>query len=252
SLVNVTPEKVVCKLPDAGFLLIESGKRIVIDPLPQATPELLAQWVQGSALALTLHQRGFLVLHASGVEVNGKAIAFCGEVGQGKSTTAAAVHARGHRLIADDVVAVRVRPGADPIVMPGFPHMKLMPQTLGFLGEAPENLPLVAGEDVKRLKARADRISTDALPLKAVFVLSEGPDISIERMPLQTALMELTQHLFVGRRVDFLKRTNTAQSHLANITGLIGTIGVTSLKRRKSFDLLPKVIDMVEERVASA
>jgi serine kinase of HPr protein (carbohydrate metabolism regulator) len=64
-----------------------------------------------------LQQRGRLVLHASAVTVDLGVVAFMGGPGWGKSTMAAAMYARGHSIVADDVTAVRADK-AHPVVHP--------------------------------------------------------------------------------------------------------------------------------------
>src|SRR5207237_1442435 len=94
-----------------GAFQITHGREITVEPAPGVEARALRLFLLGPALALLLSQRGLLVLHASAVAVEGRAIAFLGESGQGKSTTAAAFLAHGHTVVADDVLAVRIDDG---------------------------------------------------------------------------------------------------------------------------------------------
>lgn len=71
--------------------------------------ELIGLFVVGAGLATVLALAGRCVLHASAVAVDGRAIAFVGSSGGGKSTLAAAACAGGAELISDDVL--RLDPG---------------------------------------------------------------------------------------------------------------------------------------------
>ncbi len=62
---------------------------------PECKPEMLALLVVGNLVAMILALRGETVLHASAVEVDGRAIAFVAHSGMGKSTLAALACARG-------------------------------------------------------------------------------------------------------------------------------------------------------------
>ena len=104
---------------------------------PRRAVDLLRLYLLGPALALLLHQRGFLVLHASAVSLDGGVVAFLGHSGHGKSTTAATLHARGAAIVADDVVAVDLGAPGGPAALPGFPLLKLWPDAVTALGENP-------------------------------------------------------------------------------------------------------------------
>ena len=65
-----------------------------------------AVYLLGPVLAFVLRLRGVVTTHASSVSVDGKAVAFIGPQGAGKSTTAAALLARGCNVLTDDVVPI--------------------------------------------------------------------------------------------------------------------------------------------------
>lgn len=73
---------------------------------PTAPTGLIAILIAGTVIAYLLSEDGRLVLHASAVEVGGKALAFVGQSGQGKTTMATLLCAEGHPLIADDLLPV--------------------------------------------------------------------------------------------------------------------------------------------------
>lgn len=72
--------------------------------------ELIPILVKGTVVSFVLSLRGHHVLHASAVEVDGKAIAFTGASGMGKSTCAALLCAIGGRLVSDDVLRLQLAP----------------------------------------------------------------------------------------------------------------------------------------------
>src|SRR2546429_8443160 len=123
SVVKITRSKMFFHWKGTGTFLAQKGSEIVIDPLPDAAPDVLRLFTLGAVLAGVLHQRGLLLLHASAVEVGGSALAFIGEKGWGKSTIAALMQGRGHRPIADDIVALKVDKQNAIRVVPGFPQL---------------------------------------------------------------------------------------------------------------------------------
>lgn len=81
--------------------------------------------VAGGAMSTLLTLRGHLVLHASAVSVDRKAIALIGPSGAGKSTLAGALCAAGAQLVTDDSLRVDTT-GSDPVVChPGGTSLRL-------------------------------------------------------------------------------------------------------------------------------
>ena len=78
--------------------------------LPEAAPLPLAQGLlaaeMGMNLQMALGQRRYLLLHASVVERDGRALVMTGISGAGKSTLAALLGARGWRLMGDEFALV--------------------------------------------------------------------------------------------------------------------------------------------------
>jgi len=62
----------------------------------------------------TLHDRSGLVLHASAVEVDGRAVLFVGRSGAGKSTVAALAARAGATFLADDMIFVEIDDNGAP------------------------------------------------------------------------------------------------------------------------------------------
>ena len=91
---------------EVGTFLVRSGNEIIVEPAPGVEERVLRLFILGTALAVMLHQRGLLVLHASAVALDDGAVVFLGGPGWGKSTMAAAMYARDYGVVADDVVAV--------------------------------------------------------------------------------------------------------------------------------------------------
>lgn len=84
---------------------------------------LLGIMVKGTVLAFVLSLLGHLVLHASAIAISGRAVAFAGLSGMGKSTAAALLCAGGARLISDD--ALRVEFGSPTVCFQGASSLRL-------------------------------------------------------------------------------------------------------------------------------
>ncbi len=230
-----------------GAFLVRDGSHVMIDSLPEAEEDLIRLPLLGPVLSLLLHQRGLLVLHASAVAIDGQAVAFIGRKGWGKSTTAAALHARGHALVTDDILAVDLSAEGIPHVAPGFPQLKLRPEAArAALGDDPDALPVLHRRVTKRARRATEGFSSASLPLQRIYVLDRGPSLCIEPVAHQEAFLELTRHTFNQRLV---KDKHTAPAHFRRRARLAGRVPLQRLKRKAALDALPDVARLVEEDV---
>jgi hypothetical protein len=134
----------------------------------------LSQYVTGACLALALTQRGFLVLHAGACVVGDGAVAFVGPSGAGKSTTVEAMRQAGYRILGDDLLILTMPEHGPPLVRPGIPRIRLRSDSAVALGWD----AAAAGE--KSVRRIDDDLATDAMPLRALFLLSGGDRVAVE------------------------------------------------------------------------
>ena len=125
-------------------------------------------------MLLLMIDRGDLPLHASAVEIGGRAFLFGAPSRYGKTTMAAGFHAAGHRVLAEDVACVRLQEG--PVVIPG-------PALLRLRRDIAEGLEIEAvrqiGEDPERLflALEGERAGDGRpVPLGGVVVLRGNSD----------------------------------------------------------------------------
>lgn len=146
--VSATPDQVRLSWGPVADLLIENGRTIKVVPGPAADDESLRLFVGGAGIGVLLHQRGLLVLHGSAVEIRGQAIGFVGSKGWGKSTTATALHQRGHPLVTDELLVVDLNRDGAPTVRRGSPYLKLWHDALLGTGGKPESArQILSGAD---------------------------------------------------------------------------------------------------------
>jgi hypothetical protein len=158
-----------------GRFEIHGTSEIVFQLNADVPDEILRFPLLGSVMALLLQIRGNLALHASAVLVNGRGVAFMGDKGAGKSTTATALVSRGFKLIADDLLAFSSN--APYQMLPGFPQVKLTQASANvFEINDVTVLPMIdfPGLD-KRQHNFKSHFSNQAAPLGKLFVLERGP-----------------------------------------------------------------------------
>jgi hypothetical protein len=236
-----------------GSFRVRNGQEIVVEPTPGVDERDIRLPLLGTVLAVLLHQRGLLVLHASAVAFGGRATAFLGAKGQGKSTMAAALYGRGSTLLADDVLAIDLPHNAEPVVLPGFPRLKLLPEAAAHaLGDDPELLPRVASDEEKRIRRVVDRFADRSVPLESVCTLAEGPEPALKPLDRQSAITSLIGHSFAARFGDRLLHGAAALAHLRKCASLLGYVTPYTLERPRSLSMLPEVAQLVEERLGVA
>jgi hypothetical protein len=87
------------------YLVAPDGRRVLAAP-PAGPAWRWERLVLAQVLPLAAVLRGMEILHASAVSLAGRAVAFLGGSGAGKTTLAGRIVARGAQLVTDDVLAV--------------------------------------------------------------------------------------------------------------------------------------------------
>ena len=249
--IYATPERIHLKWPGVGTFLVRGGQEIVIDPEPGTEERVLRLFILGTTLAILLHQRGELVvLHASAAAISGEAVAFVGVKGAGKSTIAAILHQLGHDLVADDILGIDLE-RCCPTAHPSYPHLKLWPDSVISLGFVPETLPQLRSEVEKRGYRIANGFSSAPVPLRCIYVLSQGNDLVIEPLDPREAWIELMPHWYGARFGNELVEALGLSTHFSQCANLAKSVMVCRLKRPPFLSALPDVARLVEEHLAS-
>ena len=247
--LHFTPGEARLYWEGLAAFLVRDGAEIIVEPYPGAELGLVRNFLLGMVLAVLLHQRGLIVLHASAVAMNGGAVAFVGGRGWGKSTLAATLYALGHGLIADDVVAVELDDSGQATAIPAFPQFKLWPDAIASLGQDPESMPRISSAHEKRLHRATNGFSTNSTALKHIYVLGKGPSPEIEPLGAGEAVIELISNSHIARFEDGLPIA-TQGSHLASCARLAKSVPVFRLRRPDSLALMPAMVQLVREHAA--
>lgn len=236
-----------CLLYDeVGAFHITGGRTIVVDLIDGADERPLRLYLLGPALAILLHQRNLLVVHASAVSVDGRVAVFAAEKGEGKSTLAAAMHARGHPLVTDDLLPIDLQDPDRLLVHPGFPQLKLMPEAAAQLTADPDSLPKLHPDFEKRAHAARERFPRHPLPLARIYILESGDDDAIEPIAPQQRFIELVRHSYLAQ---VLSATGEAADHFRQVVALAQRVPVLRLRRRRQLAALPDAALMIEREL---
>lgn len=183
-----------------GRFLISGGRRILVNPCPDADADCVRILLMGAVLAGLLRQRGFLTLHASAVRANGGAVLFAGASGAGKSTLLAGLIARGFAMLADDVTAIGSASGQTPYAQPAFPTIRLWEDSMSALGKDAEAHRAVR-PDLRKFHVPVDDFRDDALPVAHICFLDthNRPGTVISGLAPTEGLRRLVEVMFRRR-----------------------------------------------------
>lgn len=236
----------------ADFVVSRDGARVTVHADPAMPDATLRHLLIDQVLPLTLSRLGRLALHASAVHLPGiGTVGFAGRTGRGKSTLAAALAARGGRIVTDDCLAIETA-GGGARALPGYPGLRLWP------GPGPNPVLRAAARNRVAHYSTKRRVDGAALPfhgrpspLRALFLLSPrapaGAAMSVRRCRASVRLMGLVRVAYV---LDVQDGPALAALFSALAT-LVTTIPVVRLRLRQGHRRLPEAADLIREYAAS-
>jgi hypothetical protein len=227
-------DEILLTVPQVARYCLTRGNEVLVESEADVDPSLVRLFLLGSVIGLVLQQRGLLALHASGVAINGEAIAFVGQQGQGKSTLAARCLAHGPaRLVADDILVVSFDGSGRPWVHPGVPAVKLWRDALQALGRDSEGLRPDWTRAEKFILPIVDQSAQAPARLNCVYVLDEDDnagDGRIEGLSGASAAAALVANTY---RVEYLDFTGHRLAHFAASSQLAERVPVLRLARAR-------------------
>jgi hypothetical protein len=233
--------------PGGHLFSLQNGNTIEVQPNDEGPEETVPDTTFGMAMGLLLHQRGRLVFHAGAVEINGQGILLLGNSGAGKSTLSAALYARGHRCLSDDLVSCNLSDDGILTAYPAYPTVSVTDEAivaLGLAGRTRSVAPTVSGT---KQPWALDRFRDTPVPITQVYLLTVGSKSRIQPLSERFSLMSLLRHLYgvrvlhqADRRYSLLQRCATISRH----------IPVFRLARPWALQALPESVKMIEGHLA--
>lgn len=222
--------------PDAARYRVSQGRDILVEPIENAHDRNVRLYLLGSAFGALVHQRGLLPLHANAVEIDGRAFAFIGAQGEGKSTLAAWFHDQGHRIIADDICVIDFVEGV-PVAMPGLPRLRLWEDALASSGRDFRAFDRsFVGDDAWNkydVPINFDRLTREPLPFAAAYLLESGDEFAARHLQGLEAARAIFEHTYRGGYVD---AANGQKSHWEAAVRLVQKAPIFRLNRKRGFE----------------
>ncbi len=238
------------------FLVSADGRRIACFPSNGNSRETFQTYLVSQVLSFALLKQGIEPLHATVVVQNGRAVAFLGDCGSGKSSLGAAFLRAGHRLLTDDLLVIREHDesGQGFLAYPGPPRIKLFPKIAASLfSNRFTGVPLNPRTRKQVIPLNPFQSSHGPVPLRAMYVLRppsrrrRSNRITIRRLSQPRAMLQLITHTFNRMIVD----PGRLSRQFDQAGRLTRTIPIKSLSYPRTLSRLQAVLEAIQSDLAS-
>lgn len=230
------------KVPGVAIYKIEDGRVISASPIEGSNDGQIRLYLLGTCLGVALMQRKVLPIHGSAIAINGKAYAFVGDSGVGKSTLASAFINRGFQLLTDDVIAVTLSKDNIPIVRPSYPQQKLWQESLDQFGIKSNQFKPIYDRETKFAIPVTDHFIDKPMPLAGIFALSKTDQNEIDILPVQK--LERFPILYYNTYRNFLiNRSGLMKWHFAFSANMVNRLDFYRIMRPSSRFTANELVD---------
>jgi energy-coupling factor transporter ATP-binding protein EcfA2 len=217
------------------------------DPL---TVEDAATYLLGPILGFILRSRGVICLHASAVAVEGRAIAFVGQAGAGKSTTAAAFACLGYPVLTDDVLALTPQ-NSSYWVQPAYPGVRLWDSSVAALFGHAEALPRLVPTHPTWDKRYLDltrspySFQTQPIPLACIYLLDTRQSHTPAGQIIDISPQEGAISLIANTYTNYLLNKSMRAIEFQHLGQLLKSVQIRRLHPHTDFNFLPDTLKSI-------
>lgn len=233
------------RAPGIGRFLLKRGQEAVFELEPGVPAEACAAYLQGTVMGALLHQRGGIVLHASGIEADGGAILFAGVSGEGKSTLVAALSTRGYPVVCDDVSHISFNQEGRPLVSSDARRLKLTDESIHATGLEMGRRGSVLDNTDKAYVEPAKHWTGSDLPLTAIYLLRSAAvsHAVVARLPSALALNELRGN---AHRPKIVLHTGQLPRYFRSSVKILEHAPLYVIERGRDLSKLASTMDILE------
>lgn len=235
------------KVENVGRYLVENGNSIRIDRAPDASQREMIIFLWASAVAALLHQRGMIIIHGSAVKTGNSAVIFSGRSGSGKSTFASAFSTLNDSLIiSDDISAIRINENGIPMVLPGYPMLKLWRDSSEKFGIEWDETRFIRENIQKMVVNTRDRFHDKEVSLRQFYLLSYK-NIGNPEIIEVTGFRKL--ELFTGKifRKNYMKKhENSGFDIFGKASGIITQVRLCEVIRQHGMSFFDETFELIK------
>ncbi|MEM6576919.1 MAG: hypothetical protein AAF678_00375 [Pseudomonadota bacterium] len=250
---EITPDAQYMFWHVIGGFLVEDERTIRVEPLEDVSDHLVSQALLGLVISIVLDRRGYICLHAGAVDVDGSAAVLLGDKGAGKSTSSAAMMQAGHQPITDDLVAIDLNEDAahPPRIQPGFPSLKLWPDSIAALELAPHDTDrLIHPKTTKVQKRTPLELSKTPVRFGAGFVLDRTHETEaprIVRLAPHEALQSVLRYTFLARYGETSLGPTHLVDHMKRCSALVAQVPMFRLIYPEALHRLDDLVALISD-----
>ena len=204
----------------------------------------------GPVMGFLLRLRGITCLHASCLVVDNRAIAIIGPSGAGKSTTVAAFVAKGYSILSDDVIPL-LEKDDQYFAIPGYPRLRLWPESVAKICGDEEALPCLAPNYDKRyLTLPKEAFYPEPLLLQTIYLLdyqSQEKELAIIDDGSTQNFIQLVANTYRSELLD----TTMRQQEFFFLTRLLNQIQIRRIVGYRDLNKLPQLCELILENSQS-
>lgn len=249
-LYQASAHQFLLKLDGVARYLVRNGNEIVVQPAPGSLASDVRVFLLGSCLGALLHQRGVLVLHASGIGTEKGAFLFTGPSGIGKSTLLGELLRQGHKMLVDDVCAITPDavgyPSGYPVVQPAYPRTRVWADTARQLAVETEGLDRTRPEMEKFERQMPEQFWDQPAPLRRIYHLTSNnkDELSLKPLPRVQTFGAVLHNTY---RHVFLDGLEMRKPHFDLVSAVASQVGVTRVVRPSGSFKLAELADLIEQ-----
>jgi hypothetical protein len=234
------------EVPTVAAYLVRQGCEIVVAPRVARDASAIRTFVLGPILARLARQRGLLPLHAAAVQIGDAAVALAGHSRRGKSTLAAALALRGHRLLADDICLIDAGASGRVVLHPTDGRVRLWRDAAEALGLMPEaGQQCRDGQEKYAFTLAAGAARNGAMPVAAIYVLGAPSAVAAPTLAV------LSQHDAATRLGEAAYKVPSPGSDAPLLTAVCAAVPIIQVAHTFAFSDLPALMRALEMRHAA-
>ncbi|MDD3754664.1 MAG: hypothetical protein PHQ17_08935 [Methanobacterium sp.] len=240
--IKKTENEIYLSLNNIDIIKISNGNEIIINPESDVDESYLKVIILGSGMSYLLHQRRYLILHSSAVNINNYAVAFLGSNGVGKSTTAYFLYKKGYPLLSDDLLSLKITNENEPKVNSGSKRIKLLPESINHSQENLNTMTKTHKYSHKYSYYAKNNFSSVSLPLKRIYILEKSDKFDLKSLNPTESLLKLVEYSHNYKVFNAKERAE----NLLHCSKVLEKVTVKHLKIEKSLHKISKLIKIIE------